>query len=294
MSPSNYWRWINYCEKSGIDSIWHSDQLLGASLEPLATLAALAGRTSRMTFGTNALVVPFREPLVVAKQLATIAFLSGGRMFPVLGVGDVSDSYWAATGEDARSRGRRADEAITLIRQLLTKDEVSFEGEHFGYHGAGIQPRPKKLIPLWIGGHSEPAIRRVATMGDGWLGGPMHVDKARATKLRIITALAETGRQIEHDHFAITVPLRIGAANDASVVAARGRFMKLNSHAKRIKIDDPFVVGTADFIIELLKNYVVAGISKFVVLPIANGPEDLMSQTRLLVQQIIPSVQGKA
>ena len=72
ISPEAYWRWVALCEESGIDSIWHSDQLLGQTLEPMAMLAALAGRTKRLRFGMSALVVAFRDPLVVAKQCATI------------------------------------------------------------------------------------------------------------------------------------------------------------------------------------------------------------------------------
>jgi alkanesulfonate monooxygenase SsuD/methylene tetrahydromethanopterin reductase-like flavin-dependent oxidoreductase (luciferase family) len=131
LSPAEYWRWVELCEAGGIDSNWHSDQLLGEQLDPMVMLAALAARTSRIRFGTNALVVPFRDPIVTAKEFAAIDYLSEGRLFPVLGVGNAVDAYWAATGADRGERGRRANEAIALIRLLLGEEEVDFTGTQY-------------------------------------------------------------------------------------------------------------------------------------------------------------------
>lgn len=293
ISPADYWRWIDFCEDSGVDSIWHSDQLIGGTLEPLAMLAALAARTRRMRFGTNALVLPFREPLVVAKQLATIHFLSGGRVFPVLGVGNAYDPYWAATGADPKARGRRSDEAIALIRVLLEQDEVDFTGAHFRYQGPGVTPRPDKPIPLWTGGHSEAAVRRTAQLGDGWLGGLIGAGQAGETKRRIEAALAGTGRTIEPDHYGVSLPLRIGAADDPAVIAARARLQGRLPEAERREMADAFAVGPADEIVALLRRHVASGMSKFVVLPIADGAADLMGQTELLVRQVIPAIEDR-
>ena len=162
LSADDYWRWIDCCEASGIDSLWFSDQLLGRGLEPVAMLAALAARTRRMRFGTSAIVAPFRDPVVLAKQFATIDFLGRGRFFPALGVGNASDAYWPATGTSASGRGARSDEAITLLRLLLEQDEVSFSGSFYQYQGPGIYPRPPRPIPLWIGGNSRAAFQRTA------------------------------------------------------------------------------------------------------------------------------------
>ncbi|MBW8754236.1 MAG: LLM class flavin-dependent oxidoreductase [Sphingomonadales bacterium] len=293
LSPQDYWAWIDYCEAAGVDSIWHSDQLLGATLEPLAMLAALAARTSRMRFGTNALVIPFREPLVVAKQLATIDFLSGGRVFPVVGVGNACDPYWTATGADARERGRRSNEAIVLIRLLLDQDEVDFAGTHFRYRGPGVTPRPARPIPLWTGGHSEAAIRRTAELGDGWLGGLLDSGRAAETRLRIEVALAETGRRIEPDHYGVSLPLRIGAPDDPAVLAARQRLSARLPEGERSAMAGAFAVGSADAVIAVLRRQVAAGMSKFVVLPIANDAADLMAQTRLLVQHVLPAIEDR-
>jgi probable F420-dependent oxidoreductase len=292
LSPTEYWRWIDTCEDAGIDSVWHSDQLLGSTLEPMVMLAALAGRTQRIKFGTNALVLPFREPLVVAKQLATIDFISNGRLFPVVGVGRASDPYWTATGGQARERGRRSNEAIALIRLLLEKDEVNFAGAHFRYHGPGVEPRPRRPIPLWTGGHSEAAIRRTAALGDGWLGGLLDAGKAAQTKRSIETALALTGRAIEADHYGVTLPFRIGPPDDPAVVAAREQLETRLPETERGELAGAFAAGPPSDVIAILKRHVAAGMSKFVVLPIAHDAHDLLDQTALLARHILPAVEG--
>ncbi|MBV9840957.1 MAG: LLM class flavin-dependent oxidoreductase [Sphingomonadaceae bacterium] len=291
LSPRDYWRWVDGCETAGIDSIWHSDQMLGPTPGPLAMLAALAARTERMRFGTNALIVPFRDPLLAAKQLATIHFLSGGRIFPVFGVADAADSYWVATGAGAKARGARSNEALALIRQLLEQDHVEFAGDHVRYSGPGVEPRPATSIPLWTGGHSAAAIRRTAALGDGWLGGLVDPQTAGATRRGIEAALAETGRLIEDDHYGVSLPFRIGGANDPAVAEARER---LRARRPTIVADDVFAVGTADEVIALLRRHVAAGMSKFVLLPLAGDADDLIAQTRLLVRDVAPAIENRA
>jgi len=293
LSPADYWRWVDACEEGGIDSIWHSDQLMGGLIEPLAMLAALAARTKRMRFGTNALVVAFRDPIVVAKELATIDYLSEGRLLPVFGVGNASDAYWAATGTDPGGRGGRANEAIALIRALLHDARVEFAGTHFRYSGPGVQPRPGKPIPLWTGGHSEAAIGRTARLGDGWLGGLVGPDLAGATRRRIEAALVETGRTIDDDHYGVTLPMRVGAADDPAVLAARERLTGRMPEPQRADLAEAFAVGTPDEVVAVLRRHVAAGMSKFVAIPIAEDAADLMAQTDLLVRHVLPAVEDR-
>jgi probable F420-dependent oxidoreductase len=291
ISARDFWRWVDHCEDSGVDSLWCSDQLLGATLEPMAMLAALAGRTTRIRFGTNALVMPFRDPIVVAKEFAAIDFLSAGRLFPVVGVGAASDAYWQATGAEPKARGRRADEAITLVRLLLEQDEVQFEGVHFRYAGPGVSPRPPRRIPLWIGGQSQAALERTAAIGDGWLGSFVGPDQARAARLGIEAALARTGRTIDPDHYGVTLPMRIGDAGDAAVASARERLLKRLPSRESDISPEGFAVGSAEDIVALLRRHVEAGMSKFVLAPLANDADDLMAQTRLLIRDIVPAIE---
>jgi probable F420-dependent oxidoreductase len=293
LTPREYWRWVDYCEDAGIDSIWHSDNLLGGTMEPVALLAALAARTRRMRFGTNAIVAAFRDPIVLAKQLATIDWLSEGRAFPVFGVGNASDPYWSATGADPRARGRRADEVITLVRLLLEQETVEFEGAHYRYCGPGVFPRPARPMSLWIGGQSPAAYRRTAQLGDGWLGGLTGAAAAADARRQIELALAETGRTIEPDHYGTSLPLRIGAESDPEAQAARARLMARMPKQDSGSVEQSFAIGPPDAIVTLLRGYVASGIHKFVVLPMVRDAEDLMAQTELLVRTIIPQIENQ-
>lgn len=293
LTAREYWCWVDYCEDAGIDSIWHSDQLLGATLEPVTMLAALAARTRRLKIGTNALVAAFRDPVVLAKQLATGDFLSEGRVFPVIGIGNASDPYWAATAADPGQRGKRADEVIRLVRLLLEQDEVSFDGEHHRYQGPGVCPRPARPIPLWIGGQSPAAYRRTAALGDGWLGGLTGAAAAVQAKQAIEAQLLLTGRTIEPDHYGTSLPLRIGSPGDPAVQAARDRLMARMPVESRATLAESFAIGEPHEIVALLQGYVAAGIHKFVVLPMVADADDLMAQTELLVRTIIPEIENR-
>src|ERR1700728_890410 len=130
--PGGYWRWVELCEDAGIDSLWQTDRLIGSQphLECLATMAALAGRTRRLKFGMNVLSLAQRDPVLVAKQCATIDMLSGGRLLPAFGVGSDRSPEWAAMNLDPKVRGARTDEALEIIRRLWAEDKVNFAGKH--------------------------------------------------------------------------------------------------------------------------------------------------------------------
>jgi probable F420-dependent oxidoreductase len=294
MTSDIYWEWVQLCEDSGIDSIWHSEQIVGPVLDPVVLLSALAARTKRMRFGTNAIVAAFRDPITLAKEFATIDYLAPGRLLPVFGVGNAHDPYWAATGKNPGERGRKSNEAITLLRALLERDdEVSFHGEFFTYQGPAIWPHPARPLPLWIGGDSAAAIQRTATHGDGWLGGLTPPDKAAEVVAGIKAAAAETGRTIDIDHYGVTVPFRIGDPDDPAVEHARARLRARLKLTERDERADLLAVGDPDDIAELFHRYIAAGVHKFVAVPIVNDADDLLAQTEALASKILPKVEDR-
>lgn len=139
-------------------------------LEPLAVLGHLAHATKRVKLGTSVLVVPYRNPLVVAKMLATIDVLSGGRVILGAGVGWLAEEFEALAAPPFAERGAVTDEYLSLMRVAWTKDPVSFEGRHYRVKDIHMLPKPvqREGIPLWIGGHTDAALRRVARLGDAW------------------------------------------------------------------------------------------------------------------------------
>jgi probable F420-dependent oxidoreductase len=276
-------RWVDLCEESGVDSLWQTDRLVSTKpmLEALSMMAALAGATSRMRFGMNAVVATLRDPLLLAKQCATIDWLSDGRLLPVFGVGSEHAPEWAATGRSPRKRGQRADEALEIVRRLWTEEKVSFEGEFYQYQDASIVPRPvQKVLPLWIGGASPAAIRRTARLGTGWLAGIQTPAEVAPVIAAIKQAAKESGRQIPEDHYGASLPFRFGAPDDPEVSAFAG--------PGRSGPNDYLVIGEAEQICERIRAYREAGASKFVLIPVARGDHDLMEQTRRLIAEVLP------
>src|SRR5213080_2227951 len=139
-------------------------------LEALMTLSYIAAVTSRVTLGTEVLVLPQRQPTLVAKQVSTLDTLSGGRVRLGVGVG-WQESEYEALGEDFRTRGARMDEAITLLRAWWGEAQVDFAGRRYPIKAMAMEPKPPqgRRLPIWSGGMSEPAWRRVGRLGDGWL-----------------------------------------------------------------------------------------------------------------------------
>ena len=110
----------------------------------MTLLSVIAGATRRLKFGTNAVVLPFREPITFARQCATLDHLSDGRFLPAVGVGRGDAPEWAATGKISAGRGRRCDEALEVMTRLWAGEDVDFEGEHYSLAGASINPRPRQ------------------------------------------------------------------------------------------------------------------------------------------------------
>jgi probable F420-dependent oxidoreductase len=139
-------------------------------LEALMALSYIAAVTSRVTLGTEVLVLPQHQPALVAKQVSTLDTLSGGRVRLGIGVG-WQESEYEALGENFRTRGARMDEAIRLLRAYWTDAEVSLESANYPTVAMAMEPKPPRggRLPIWIGGNSEGAYRRVGRLGDGWL-----------------------------------------------------------------------------------------------------------------------------
>jgi probable F420-dependent oxidoreductase len=284
-----FWRCVEYCEGSPLDSLWQTDRLVSSRgfLESMSTMAALAGATRRLKFGMNAVVVSFRDPLLLAKQCATIDYLSEGRLLPVFGVGRDDAPEWRASGRERENRGARANEALALMQRLWSEDVVSFEGKHFQYREVSIAPRPvQKPLPLWIGGASPAAVRRTARIGTGWLAGVQTPDEVAAVIGAIRAQCARIGRAIPEDHYGASLAFRFGSEADAAVEAfAAGR---ARGTAQAAQERGRYAVGTAQTILDRISEYRRAGASKFVLIPIAAGDADVLEQTRRLAEEVVP------
>ena len=132
-TSDGFWRWVDLCEQGGLDSIWQTDRIVSRTpiLECMTTLAAIAGRTRRIKFGVNVVSVALREPVLLAKQCATIDVLSGGRLLPGFGIGSPRGAEWEAMHIDTTTRGRKTDEALEIISRLWAGRGAGFRGAAF-------------------------------------------------------------------------------------------------------------------------------------------------------------------
>lgn len=183
------------CEDEGFDSVWATDHIImptklkepyGQVLEPLVTLSHISSRTRKLRLGTSILVLPQRNPILVAKQAATLDVFSGGRTILGFGAG-WAEKEFGFLNADFHRRGKVFDESIRLIRALWKEDVVDFRGKFFRVRGAHFLPKPTKgTIPIWIGGNGTPSLKRVARLGDGWhpIGLPLEQFRKEVRELR--------------------------------------------------------------------------------------------------------------
>jgi probable F420-dependent oxidoreductase len=289
-----FWRFVDRCEAGGVDSLWQTDRLVSSQpqLEPMSVMAALAGGTDRLKFGMNVVVVTFRDPLVLAKECATIDWLSRGRLLPAFGVGPAIAPEWAATGRDPKGSGALVDEALGIMARLWAGERVTAHGAHFRYTDARIAPLPvQQPLPLWIGGRSKNAIRRTARLGTGWLGGVESPEQAGEVVAAVRAASAAAGRPIDEDHYGAAFGFRFGSA-DEPLVQRTGQV--LSTLAQTSDPSRHVAVGGAAEILARIDEYVRVGVSKFVLRPIAMGEADVLDQTERLIAEVLPRVHRDA
>jgi len=291
-SANAFWRWVDLCEAEGIDSLWQTDRVLSRQpfLDCMSVMAALAGRTKRLKFGMNVASVPQRDPIVLAKECATIDVLSNGRLLPAFGVGSKANPYWRVTGEPFKGAGAKAEEGMEIIARLWREESVTFHGKHYHITEATICPRPmQKELPLWIGGSSKAAIRRTGKLGTGWQAGSETPGELKPVLAAIRQAAADHGRKIAEDHYGAGFHFRFGTWDEAVVKPIAESYTE-RSEGRNPR--DHLAVGDAQDIIRRIREYVDAGISKFILRPIGATDDDLINQTRLLAEEVIPEVES--
>ena len=202
-------------EELGYDSVWSGDHVVYPvqyssaypyhrggtySADPLVAYDALialgvvAGCTERVELGTGVLVLPQRNPLLTAKQLASLDSLSGGRVIFGAGAGWLAEEFVALDAPDFARRGEVLEEWIAIMRACWTEDEPHFEGRHYRFDPVHFHPRPVRPIPILIGGNSPAALRRAGRIGDGWFGTAVSLDEAHASIAAIRRHAEEAGR----------------------------------------------------------------------------------------------------
>jgi probable F420-dependent oxidoreductase len=189
-TPDAIRRTTEIAEELGFRSVWATEHIIvgpegydpyGRVYAPLVTLGWIAGYTKEIALGTSIILVPLHQPMLLAKEVATLQELSGGRFILGVGVGWHQDEY-EFIGVPFKGRGRRADEALRLMKALWN-GEKNFDGEFWSFHDAMAEPHPSPQPEIWIGGSSDHAVRRALRIGDVWHpsrgSDPEHVRKVK-------------------------------------------------------------------------------------------------------------------
>jgi len=260
-SPAGLAESLGLLEAAGVDSLWLSEVVYGPLVEPFTGMAFALARTAKLKVGTGVAVLPGRHPVLVAKQLTSLAALAPGRVLPVFGLRPARPPETVAFPVPAGSRAAVFDESMELLRLLLAQDSVTYAGQFFSVDRASVGPRPAKALDIWLGGSAPEGLRRAGRFADGWLGSFLTPVEAGVAREQIQAAASDAGREVDPDHFGISLAL---AQDDIPAELAR-------AIARRRPAVDPASLIPVGWpaLRDRIGEYVAAGLSKFVVRPAA-------------------------
>jgi probable F420-dependent oxidoreductase len=255
---------VDHLETSGVDSLWFSELVYSPAVDPVVGMAYALARTTRLKVGTSVAVLPGRHPVLVAKQLASLAAVAPKRVLPVFGLRSAIPAEREVFAVPDGERAAVFDESLRILRAALVDDSASYSGRYFTVTAAAIAPRPNPPLDIWLGGSAPAAFRRIGTLADGWLGSFLTPDEARAGREAIERAAAEADRRIESDHFGISLAVADGELPAELVGAVRRR---------RPDVDPADLIAADwDQLHRRLDAYVDAGLTKFVIRQASTGP----------------------
>jgi probable F420-dependent oxidoreductase len=270
--PAVYTAFIDGLETYGFDTVWLSDIPMGASTDPLVALSYAAARTRKLKLGTN--LVPLgRNPMIVAKELAQLDLLSGGRLLLSIVPGIDQPGERAALGVGKANRGALLEEFIALLRAWWRGDTVTGAFGPYRFDALAVHPTPHQdPLEIWLGGMGPVALERAGRLADGWLGAALEPEAAGAARRTIEEAAARAGRHIDPDHFGLSIPYARVEPHERAYEAMRLRRPDADPRAL-------LPVGR-DQLRALLAGHIDAGITKFVLRLTGSSPtEDMPTAT---------------
>lgn len=248
----------------------------GYHLETLTTMSFLAGATERIRFITSVMIAPYRNPVLTAKMLSSLDVLSQGRVIVGLGVGWMKEEFDNLQAPAFKDRGQVTDEYIRAFRELWTKDNPSFDGKYCKFSDIVFLPKPvqKPTIPIWIGGHSQQALRRAGKLGDGWhpIGGVPTIPLEPEDVKRDLETLAAHAQAAGRDPHSIRVALK-GSLFDREKQIAPGRRRRF--------------LGTAEEIAADIRDYESAGVDTLIFDVRCPNPQETLERMEWISREVI-------
>ncbi|GBD23430.1 F420-dependent glucose-6-phosphate dehydrogenase [bacterium HR29] len=247
-------------EALGLDAVVVGDHVTfyGFGNDGLVTLTAIAAVTERIELRTSVYLLPLRHPVPVALQCAQLDQLSMGRFVFGVGVGGEDPHEFESCGVDPRTRGRRADEAIAILRRLWSEDDVTYAGRHFQLRGVTVYPKPLRPIPILVGGRSEAAWRRAGRLGDGYIGIWFTPERFATARARVREEAVAAGRDPAHLSFGMQFWCSVAPSREearARVAAAMEATYRIPF--ERFERTTPY--GTIEDVADFLLPYVGEG-----------------------------------
>ncbi len=259
-------RLVDDLDRFGYDSLWFPERVNSPQLDPIVAMSYVAGRSEHLKFGPAVSVIPGRNPILMAKALASLDLVSGGRCLAAFGLGIANTAEHQAFQVDRKERAPWLEEAMPLMRRLWSEDVVDHHGERFHIEGARVLPKPARdPFEVWLGGQAPSELRRTGRLADGWLASfttPRHVvEGINAIKV----AASDAGRSIDDDHYGVLIPYVDGAIPQP--LADRVTARRPDADAREV------VATSRERMAEMIGEFVEAGASKFVMFPVVEPPD---------------------
>lgn len=252
---------VDTLEQLHFDSLWLSERIGGEAPDPLVAMSMAAARTKKLKFGMSVMVLPGRNPVVLAKELATLDRMSGGRLLPAFGLGVADPHEQQAFGVERSQRAKMFNEALAVLRACWTEESVTFHGDFYTYDNLRVQPKPQQSPPeVWLGGIAESELKRVGRLADGWLPSFVTPEDVAIGWKTVNQVAAEHNREIDPEHFGVLIPYTIGEPPAALLAGLKQR---------RPDIEDitTLVPNSWESLAASIEKFVAVGASKFVVIP---------------------------
>ncbi len=272
------------------DSIWVPETPVTPepALDCLTTLGAFAQATERVTLGTCAILAPLYSPAMLAKHVATVDFLSGGRIVLGIATGGPSKMF-EASGVDPRERGARTEETLEALIRLWTDRPASYHGRFYSFEDIVMDPQPvqRPYPPIWVGGDVDAALRRTARWGDGFLPAGITPTRYEAAAAKIRRYAGEYGRSASDITMGIHVYFRFDSSPETALDKGNDALVQ-RLGSPLLEPDFSCAMGTPQDCIDTLNRFVSAGAEHIIISPAASR-EETMPQLERFAEEVLPS-----
>ena len=276
------------------DSFWVPEIMTTPLMDPLVVLAAVAQRTSRLTLGTNVVILPLRSPFQLAKAALSVDVLSNGRLILGVGIGGLFPRDFELEGVDVRQRGRISNERIDILRRLLSETNVSYQGRYHQFSDVTKGPRSvqKPHIPVWVGaswnnGIADGALRRSARYADGFFSHDTPVEGYRQAQDKIKEYANSYGRDPHDIQRACILWTCLGDSKDEALETVATQFERRFGVSWDVQPENGYALGTPRDCMETIQQYIDVGISHIIFYPMCS-PDQILHQYEVFAKEVIP------